>query len=137
MLINRAKHVHSPHADFRELLAAARLGLLRAAARYDPQRVSGGKAPCLYALADRYIRMALRDMLTEVRYTGGRWLCHSCCLCAAAVGNASAVIKVYWQLCVDFRAWGALKVMVLLAYLMSQTYDTATKLQTHPLSSIP
>jgi hypothetical protein len=70
MLINRAKRVHSPHADFRELLAAARLGLLRAAARYDPQRVAGGKAR-LYALANYYIRTALRDMLTEVRCSWG------------------------------------------------------------------
>lgn len=61
--------MHSRHADFRELLAAARQGLLRAAARYDPQRVTGGKAR-LYALADSYIRMALRDMLTEVRCEG-------------------------------------------------------------------
>lgn len=69
LLINRVKRVQSPHMDSRELLAAARQGLLKAAARFDLQRVRQGRDR-LYALADRCIKNALRDMLTEVR-TGG------------------------------------------------------------------
>lgn len=63
MLINRAKRVLGPTSDLRELLAVARQGLLRAAARYDIGRAGGGR---LYALADRYISMELRDVVTEV-----------------------------------------------------------------------
>jgi hypothetical protein len=47
-------------------MAAARQGLMKAAARFDLQRVTRGRDR-LYALAESYIRNALRDLLTEVR----------------------------------------------------------------------
>lgn len=67
LLVSRAKRAQSPHADYRELLSAARQGLLRAATRFDAGRVgSGVRGARLAALADRYIKNALRDVLTEV-----------------------------------------------------------------------
>jgi DNA-directed RNA polymerase specialized sigma subunit len=68
LLLNRVKRAQGQqkHIDSRELLTAARQGLLRAAARFDPQRVTAGRDR-LYALAERYISMALRDVLSEVR----------------------------------------------------------------------
>jgi DNA-directed RNA polymerase specialized sigma subunit len=72
LLISRARRVQgrNPNADFRELLSAARQGLLRAAARFDAGRVGdGSRGDRLAALAERYIKNALRDVLTEV----GRW----------------------------------------------------------------
>jgi DNA-directed RNA polymerase specialized sigma subunit len=66
LLINRVRRVQSAHTDSRELMAAARQGLLKAAARFDLQRVMRGRDR-LYALAENYIRNALRDVLTEVR----------------------------------------------------------------------
>lgn len=67
LLVSRARRVQSPHADFRELYAAARQGFLRAAARFDAGRVAqGSKNARLPALAERYIKNALRDVLTEV-----------------------------------------------------------------------
>ena len=67
LLVSRAKRAQSSHADYRELLSAARQGLLRAAARFDAGRVGGGvRGARLAALADRYIKNALRDVLTEV-----------------------------------------------------------------------
>lgn len=72
LVINRAKRAQTAGCDLRELLAAARQGLLRAAARFDAARVAGGKGR-LYALADRYISTALRDVLQEV---GWLHCCH-------------------------------------------------------------
>jgi DNA-directed RNA polymerase specialized sigma subunit len=66
LLVNRVRRVQSAHTDSRELMAAARQGLLKAAARFDLQRVMRGRDR-LYALAENYIRNALRDVLTEVR----------------------------------------------------------------------
>lgn len=75
LLISRARRVQgrNPNADFRELLSAARQGLLRAAARFDAGRVADGssRGARLAALAERYIQNALRDVLTEV---GWCWL---------------------------------------------------------------
>lgn len=57
-------------ADYGELLSAARQGLLQAAAKFDPARATGSSAR-LAALADMYIRNALRSVLQEVCGSGG------------------------------------------------------------------
>lgn len=81
LLLSRVKRVQGQqkHTDSRELMAAARQGLLRAAARFDPQRVTQGRDR-LYALAERYIQMALRDVLTEVRGKGRRGCLDRACM---------------------------------------------------------
>lgn len=84
LLLSRVKRAQGQqkHMDSRELMAAARQGLLKAAARFDPQRVMQGRDR-LYALAERYIRMALRDVLTEVRGKDRRGcLDHACMHCS-------------------------------------------------------
>lgn len=85
LVINRAKRAQTAGCDLRELLAAARQGLLRAAARFDARRAAGGKGR-LYALANRYISTALRDVLQEVGWLHSsatelcRWKCESACM---------------------------------------------------------
>jgi hypothetical protein len=69
LLMRQVRRVRSPVADERELLAAARQGLLHAAARFDAARAcsgNGGEGSRLYALALHYIRNALRNVVAEV-----------------------------------------------------------------------
>lgn len=72
LVMSRAKRVQAPHADLRDLLVVARQGVLRAAASFDSQRAAkGGDKGRLAALAEMYIRNALRDVLQEV--SGAVW----------------------------------------------------------------
>jgi DNA-directed RNA polymerase specialized sigma subunit len=72
LVVTRANRAakQAPSADRRELMAAARRGLLQAAAKFDASRVAGSSSSKrLGMLADGYIRNALRDLLQEVRLT--------------------------------------------------------------------
>jgi DNA-directed RNA polymerase specialized sigma subunit len=72
LVVTRANRAakQAPSADLRELMAAARRGLLQAAAKFDASRTAGSSSSSSSArlglLADGYIRNALRNVLQEV-----------------------------------------------------------------------
>jgi hypothetical protein len=70
LVVTRANRAakQAPSADLRELMAAARRGLLQAAAKFDASRTAGSSSSSarLGLLADGYIRNALRNVLQEV-----------------------------------------------------------------------
>jgi hypothetical protein len=75
LVVTRASRAakQSPSADRRELMAAARRGLLQAAAKFDASRTAGSSSSSngsssgrLGMLADGYIKSAIRNVLQEV-----------------------------------------------------------------------
>jgi hypothetical protein len=78
LVISRANKAaqQAPSADRRELMAAARRGLMQAAAKFDAVRAAGSSSSSSSSvrfgvLADNYIRSALRNVLPEVCAVAG------------------------------------------------------------------